>query len=95
MKFAAVIEYTGDREKTEQVRPTHRQYLRDLLARGQLVASGPFTDSPGALIIYEAGSAEEAEALLRGDPFHDAGVFVSWKIRPWNAVMANAALFAG
>ena len=29
------------------MRPTHRQYLGSLIASGQLVASGPFTDDSG------------------------------------------------
>ena len=95
MKFAALIEYTQDREKTEALRPTHRQYLSSLLAKGQLAVSGPFTDAPGALIVYEAATAEEAEALLRADPFHAAGVFVRWTIRPWNPVMANRDVLPG
>jgi uncharacterized protein YciI len=95
MKFAAVIEYIADAQKVESVRPTHREYLRGLIAKGQLAIAGPFTDAPGALIVYEANSAEEAEALLRGDPFHAAGVFVRWTIRPWNPVMANRDLLPG
>ena len=47
----------------------------------------------GALIVYEADTAEQAEKLLKGDPFHAAGVFVSWKIRPWKVVFANRELF--
>jgi uncharacterized protein YciI len=93
MKFAAVIEYIKDKEKIQSIRPVHRQYLQGLLAKGQLAIAGPFMDDYGALIVYEAGSAEEAEAVLKGDPFHAAGVFVSWTIRPWNTVMANRELF--
>jgi uncharacterized protein YciI len=51
------------------------------------------TDDSGALIVYEAGSADDAEALLKGDPFCAGGVFVSWVIRPWNPVIANRELF--
>jgi uncharacterized protein YciI len=93
MKYAAVIEYLQDKDKTEAVRPAHRQYLRSLLANGQLAATGPFTDGSGALIVYEAGSAEEAEKLLRADPFCEHGIFVRWQLRPWNTVMANRGLF--
>ncbi len=93
MRFAAVIEYIQDKEKIQSLRPGHRQYLTSLLAKGQLAIAGPFTDDYGALIVYEANSAEEAETLLRGDPFHAAGVFVRWTIRPWNPVMANRDLF--
>ncbi len=93
MKFAAIIEYLQDKDKTESLRPAHRQYLRGLLAGGQLAATGPFTDGSGALIVYEASSAEEAEKLLRADPFCESGIFVRWQLRPWNAVMANRELF--
>ena len=89
MRFAALIEYIQDKDKVDSIRPTHRQYLSSLLQKGQLAIAGPFTDGWGALIVYEANSAEEAEALLKGDPFHAAGVFVRWTIRPWNPVMAN------
>jgi uncharacterized protein YciI len=93
MKFAAVIEYAQDPAKIQQIRPVHREYLKSLLAQGKLAASGPFTDDSGALIVYEAATAEEAEQILRGDPFCQNGIFVSWKIRPWNTVMANRELF--
>jgi uncharacterized protein YciI len=93
MKFAAIIEYIQDKAKIAEVRPVHRQYLASLKDKGQLAISGPFTDDWGALIVYEAGSNEEAETLLRGDPFHESGIFVSWTIRPWNTVIANRDLF--
>lgn len=92
MKFAAVIEYLQDKDKVESIRPKHREYLRDLLAKGNIFATGPFEDGYGALIVYEAETMEKAEALLKGDPFHAAGVFVSWKMRPWKVVFGNAAL---
>jgi uncharacterized protein YciI len=93
MKFAAIIEYIKDKEKIGTIRPTHRQYLTSLKEKGQLVACGPFTDDSGALIIYEAASAQEAEAILKADPFNQNGVFIHWQLRPWNAVMANRELF--
>lgn len=92
MRFAALIEYIQDKDKIEAIRPTHREYLRELLAKGQLAIAGPLTDGYGALIVYEAATAEEAEAYLTGDPFHAAGVFVRWTIRPWNPVMGNPGL---
>jgi uncharacterized protein YciI len=92
MKFAAVIEYLQDKDKVESIRPKHREYLRELLAKGNIFATGPFEDGYGALIVYEAETMEKAETLLKGDPFHAAGIFLSWKMRPWKVVMGNAAL---
>ncbi len=93
MKFAAIIEYLQDKAKVEAIRPDHRQYLRSLKEKGQLAATGPFTDESGALIIYEAATKEEAEALIKADPFNQAGVFLKYTLRPWNPVMANRLLF--
>jgi uncharacterized protein YciI len=93
MKFAAIIEYLQDREKVDSIRPVHRQYLLRLRETGRLAASGPFTDGSGALIVYEAESAEEAEQLLKGDPFHANGIFLRWSLRPWNPVIANREMF--
>ncbi len=86
MKYAAIIEYIADQDRVQSVRPVHREYLAKLKEQGRLAASGPFADGSGALIIYEADSPEQAEALLKDDPFCKAGVFVSWQIRLWNQV---------
>ena len=93
MKFAADIMYTRDAAKIAETRPAHREYLKRLLDSGHLAISGPFTDDSGGLLVYEAETLAEAEALLRNDPFTKAGVFVSWTIRGWKPIMANPALF--
>ena len=95
MKFAAIIEYLQEPEKVNAIRPEHRQYLMQLLERGKLAATGPFTDGSGALIIYEAADRDEAERLLQGDPFSKNGIFLKYVLRPWNPVFANRELFPG
>ena len=85
MKFAAVIQYTNH-DKIADTRPVHREYLGGLKESGKIVASGPFEDDSGALIIYEADTQEEAEAMIAGDPFNKAGVFQSYTIKPWRQV---------
>jgi uncharacterized protein YciI len=85
MKFATVFEY-GNHDQIAGTRPSHREYLGSLKEQGKLAASGPFEDDSGALIIYEADSREEAEALIAEDPFRKAGVFKSYTIKPWRQV---------
>ena len=92
MKFAAIIEYSQDKAKSAEIRPVHRQYLATLKAAGRLAASGPFTDDSGALIIYEADSPGAVDALMKADPFHAAGVFIKWTVRPWTMVFFNPNL---
>ena len=93
MKFAAKSKYISDAEKIQSIRPTHRAYLTELLNKGNIVATGPFTDGFGALIIYEATDIEKAESFIKNDPFNKEGIFISWEIHPWNCVMANKNLF--
>lgn len=92
MIWAAVIEYIQEPAKVSEVRPEHRAYLTSLMEAGQLVCAGPFTDDFGALIVYEAETAEAAEELIRNDPFHKAGIFVRWNLHPWKVVFANHRL---
>ncbi|HEX3150463.1 MAG TPA: YciI family protein [Gemmataceae bacterium] len=90
MKFAASIEYLQDTAIVEANRPAHRAYLTSLLEQGKLFASGPYADGSGALIVYETDTAEEADALMKADPFHAAGVFVKWTVRPWKVIFQKA-----
>ena len=92
MKYAAIIEYAQDKAKIAEIRPVHRQYLASLRDSGRLVISGPFTDDSGACIVYEAPTVEEATQLLQGDPFYQNGIFLNYKLRPWNVVMVNRDL---
>ena len=90
MKFAASIEYLQDPAVVEAHRPAHRAYLTGLLDHGKLFASGPYADGSGALIVYEADTPEEADAILKADPFHQAGVFLKWTVRPWKVIFQKA-----
>jgi hypothetical protein len=92
MKFAAIIDYHPDSSRVSAARPPHRAYLSRIKKEGKLVVAGPFSDLTGGLIVYEAGSVEEAEKLIRDDPFFEQGVFLKWNIRPWNPVMTNREL---
>ncbi len=92
MKFAAVIEYIADTAKVAEYRPAHRVYLTSLIESNRLAVAGPFLDDFGALIVYEAADVAGAEALLKADPFHAAGIFARWTIRPWKTVFGNPGL---
>ena len=95
MKFAAIIEYAADLE-IDCPRPADAPAVSDRVAGPRRTGlHGPFTDDSGALIVYEAADVAAAEELLKADPFHAAGVFVAWKLRPWRPVMANPALLPG
>jgi uncharacterized protein YciI len=74
--FAVTYTYQASDESLDAIRPTHREYLAKLLEEGVLLASGPFTDAAGALLIVSAESVETVAELLDRDPFDLAG-FIS------------------
>jgi len=86
-KFVALLTFGPGREARLSVRPRHREYLTSLLERGKLIASGPFADDQGALLIYEAENRDEAQALLDADPYTAAGVLAGVEIREWVQVL--------
>ncbi|MBI4694121.1 MAG: hypothetical protein HY749_08870 [Gammaproteobacteria bacterium] len=88
MKFVNHARYAADAGKIAATRPAHRDYLGTLLASGQLLLAGPFTDDSGALFVYEAETLEAARALVAADPFAQAGVFEHCDIKPWKLVFS-------
>jgi uncharacterized protein YciI len=87
-RFAVILEFTEDVEKRLAIRPTHREYLKELLDSGKLVESGPFIDDSGALIVYEVEDLAAAEAQLAADPYTPHGIIAKATIKEWNVVMS-------
>lgn len=87
--FTAILTYGEDAARRQEVRPSHREYLKELMEQGKLYKSGPFTDDSGALIIYEAEDISEAQALLTNDPFALNGIIEGAMINEWNVVMSR------
>lgn len=86
MLYAVVYRYAEDTSAIAEARPRHRAYLAALHEQGKLHAAGPFAEDAGALIIYEADSPEDVDALIAADPFCQAGVFATWAVHPWTKV---------
>ena len=87
--FAVTIKFTDDAERRQQVRPTHREYLKKLLDAGKLFESGPFVDDSGAMIVYDAADVAEVQELLANDPYAPNGIVETVTINEWNRVIAR------
>lgn len=57
-----------DQELNTKVRPAHLDYIDKLHQEGKVLMAGPFTDKQGGMVIYKAGSFEEAKVLAEADP---------------------------
>jgi uncharacterized protein YciI len=84
--YAVRYTYTDDTERVSTIRPVHRAWLADRLAAGELLASGPFADGAGALLIFGAASREELDALVAQDPYQGGGVLAEVEVREWRQV---------
>lgn len=86
--FAVQYQYVDQPEVVTEHRPAHRDFLRDLLDRGIVLAAGAYTDGPaGALLIFRGDSVQDIEKLLAGDPFQQLGLVASCEIRAWGQAM--------
>ena len=82
----------------DEHRPRHVEFLQEQFDGGTLVKSGPFgpEEDPGALLIIEADSKADVEALMDQDPFYRNGLVAQRSIRQWNVVFgANTSADAG
>jgi len=89
--YAVRYTYDARSDVRDVVRPEHRAYLADLLERGALHVSGPFSDDgeAGALLIFEAADADELARLLSADPFAREGLVARAEVRAWTVAVGS------
>lgn len=75
-------------------RPVHLEHLNSLGKK--LVFAGALLDAEeqpeGSIVIFEAETLAEAEALAAADPFVPAGVFASYEVKRWRIAINNTSL---
>lgn len=90
--FAVEYVFGAESEaRRDEHRPAHREWLSQLVGRGNVLASGPFADNAGALLLFVADSEAELNDLLKQDPFAAAGVISAVKTTQWNPVVGVLA----
>jgi uncharacterized protein YciI len=85
MYAIAIIRYRRPLEEVLPAVDEHRAYLRDLKAKGTLVASGPLEPrNGGALLLRLADGAGDAalDAIRDGDPFVKRGL-AQYELLTW------------
>ena len=82
MKYFAALSPMLDEGKSQEYRPEHLAYLEEKENEGKVFAKGRFTDGTGGLVIYMAKNFEEAEAIVKNDPYVVKGAR-SYKIHEW------------
>jgi uncharacterized protein len=83
------VEYVYDAESADvraASRPSHREWTAGLAEEGVLLASGPYGDGAGALLIFEAADENALNDILKQDPFAAAGVISGTRTTEWAPV---------
>lgn len=68
------------------VRPDHREYVRELFDAKSILMSGPLSTQMGAVMIYSAPNKKSALDLIAQDPYTKAGVVKEQSLREWEVI---------
>ena len=85
MYAIALIRYRRPLDEVLKVVDEHRAYLRDLKARGILIASGPFDPRAGGALLLrlpDDDGHETLDAVRDDDPFTRTGT-AQYELLPW------------
>ena len=90
MIFCILLErgpgFQPGRSLEEQGLGPHRDYLKELAARGVVLAAGPFTNLTSGMILISVGDPAEAQRILREDPAVLDAILVG-EVREWNPLI--------
>lgn len=77
-------------EDDERIGAEHYERLRAAAEYGIVILAGRSTDGTGpAIVIFEAGSEEEARQFMEADPFVASGLFTA-TLHPFRASLVRA-----
>ncbi|WP_158736118.1 YciI family protein [Alteribacillus sp. YIM 98480] len=88
MKLFAVFLSMKDQELSQKHRPAHLEFLQKQHKEGNVAAYGRLEDGAGGLVIYRTETYEQAEELVKKDPYVVEGAR-GYDIHEWNMISDN------
>ena len=89
-----LIRYRIPLEEVVKATDEHREYLKQLKAKGILLAAGPFDPRTGGALLVRVPDGDvqrELSAVRDGDPFFRNGV-ANYELIAWKPVIGNESL---
>jgi uncharacterized protein YciI len=89
-----LVRYRLPMEEVAKVTDEHRTYLRELKAKGIMIASGPMDPRTGGAILVrvpDENVQQSLTALRDGDPFFKKNV-ANYELIPWAPVIGKEDL---
>lgn len=84
--FVKIEQGKVDKSIFDQYIPAHKAYVQELIAKGHQAKSGYWEKFGGGMLLFEANSMEEAEAIVASDPLVKNGC-VNYQLYEWKIVV--------
>ncbi|MBD1907675.1 YciI family protein [Funiculus sociatus GB2-A5] len=84
--FVKIEEGIVDKPTFDKSVPAHKAYIQDLIAKGHQARSGYWIQKRGGMMLFEASSMEEAQAIVAQDPLVQNGC-VKYELYEWRVVV--------
>jgi uncharacterized protein YciI len=84
--FVKIEQGVVDKTIFDQHVPAHKVYVQQLIAKGHQAKTGYWTDRGGGMMLFQAASMDEAQAILAQDPLI-ANNCVTYKLHEWKIVV--------
>jgi uncharacterized protein YciI len=75
-----------DRQTFDRFVPAHKEYVRQLIAKGHRAKSGYWGDFGGGMLLFEANSLAEAKSIVEKDPLVKNNC-VKYELHEWRIVV--------
>jgi uncharacterized protein YciI len=84
--FVKIEEGIVDKATFDQYVPAHKDFVKDLIAKGHEARTGYWGCFGGGMLLFKANSMDEAKSIIENDPLIQHG-FVNYKLYEWKVVV--------
>ena len=75
-----------DKATFDQHVPAHKDYVRDLIAKGHQARTGYWAEFGGGMLLFQADSLADAKAIVQADPLIQNSC-VDYELHEWCIVV--------
>jgi uncharacterized protein YciI len=84
--FVKIEKGIVDKPIFDQHVPAHKAFVQALIAQGHHARTGYWAERGGGMLLFQAGSLDEARAIVAQDPLIQHGC-VSYELHEWKVVV--------
>ena len=84
--FVKIEEGKVDKSIFDKYVPAHKAYVEELKEKGHQAKTGYWAQFGGGMLLFQAASMDEAEAIVASDPLVENGC-VKYKLYEWRLVV--------